>query len=103
MEELSFFDYGMKEMGGKRTMKFLKEMKKHIPYEELEELLIKEGIYKPKISGKKGRPPYPSKILLGALFLQAWYGLSDPVTEEMIYDRISFRKFLDIKSDDTIP
>jgi transposase, IS5 family len=40
---------------------------------------------------------------LGALFLQNGYGLSDPMTEEMIHNRISFRTFLDIKEDDTIP
>ena len=78
-------------------------MKSYIPYERLEELLIKEGIYRPKRKGEGGRPPYPAKILLGALFLQAWYGLSDPMTEELIHDRLSFRKFLDIKSDDDIP
>ena len=103
MEAPSFFDYMIENQGGKRTTKFLEEMKKHIPYDELEELLIKEGIYKPKTSRKKGRPPYSIKTLLGALFLQAWYGLSDPMTEEMIHDRLSFRKFLDIKVDDDIP
>lgn len=35
--------------------------------------------------------------------MQSWYGLSDPMTEELIHDRISFRKFLDIKDEDTIP
>ena len=103
MEAPSFFDYMIENQGGKRTTKFLEEMKKHIPYDELEELLIKEEVYRPKTSRKKGRPPYPIKTLLGALFLQAWYGLSDPMTEEMIHDRLSFRKFLDIKVDDDIP
>ncbi len=103
MEALSFFDYAIKDMGGKKTMKFLEEMKKHIPYEEIEKLLIQENIYKPKTKNKRGRPPYPVKVLLGALFLQAWYGLSDPMTEEMIHDRISFRRFLNIKGDDDIP
>ena len=103
MEAPTFFDYALQNQGGRRTTKFLEEMKKHIPYEEIEELLIKEGVYKPKVAGKKGRPPYPSKVLIGALFLQAWYGLSDPMTEELIHDRLSFRKFLDIKADDDIP
>jgi IS5 family transposase len=40
---------------------------------------------------------------VGALFLQSWYGLSDPMTEELMHDRISFRKFLDIKDSDVIP
>jgi len=103
MSTPSFFDYAMENKGGKKSLKFLEEMKAHIPYEALERLLIEEGVYKPKEPGSPGRPPYPSKILLGALFLQAWYGLSDPMTEEMIHDRLSFRKFLDIKADDDIP
>ncbi|MFP4333796.1 MAG: IS5 family transposase, partial [Campylobacterales bacterium] len=53
--------------------------------------------------GKQGRPSIPAHILIGALFLQSWYGLSDPMTEELIHDCISFRKFLGIKDEDTIP
>ena len=84
-------------------MKFLNEMKEIIPFEHLVSILIEEGIYKPEVGLKGGRPQTPAKILLGALFLQNWYSLSDPMTEELIHDRISFRKFLDIKDTDTIP
>jgi len=100
--QLSFFDYAMKYQGGKKSMKFLNEMKEIIPFETIEKILIEKNIYKPN-KGKSGRPSIPSKILIGALFLQNWYGLSDPMTEELIHDRISFRKFLDIKDEDTIP
>ncbi|PHR72288.1 MAG: hypothetical protein COA66_06115 [Arcobacter sp.] len=34
---------------------------------------------------------------IGILFLQNLYSLSDPMAEELIHDRISFRKFLGIK------
>ena len=88
---------------GKKTRAFLEEMKAYIPYERLEKLLIEEGVYRPRKEGHGGRPPYPSSVLLGALFLQSWYGLSDPMREELIHDRLSFRKFLDIRSDDDIP
>ena len=98
----SFFDYAMDYQGGKKSMKFLGEMKILIPFELLTSKLIKEGIYKPN-KGVRGRPSIPAKILIGSLFLQAWYGLSDPMVEELIHDRISFRKFLDIKDDDVIP
>ena len=77
-------------------------MKLLIPYDAIEAVLIEKGIYKPN-KGKQGRPSIPSSVLVGALFLQSWYGLSDPMTEELIHDRISFRKFLDIKDEDTIP
>jgi IS5 family transposase len=77
-------------------------MKILIPFEAIEAILIEKGIYKPN-KGKQGRPSIPASTLVGALFLQSWYGLSDPMTEELIHDRISFRKFLDIKDNDTIP
>jgi len=98
----SFFDYAMDYQGGKKSMKFLGEMKPLIPFDLIEKTLIEKGIYKPN-KGKQGRPSIPAKILIGSLFLQAWYGLSDPMVEELIHDRISFRKFLDIRDDDTIP
>ena len=101
--QLSFFDHAMQYQGGKKSMKFLNEMKEIIPFEELINILIEEGIYKPEVGLKGGRPSIPAKILLGALFLQNWYSLSDPMTEELIHDRISFRKFLDITEEDTIP
>jgi len=103
MNPPSFFDFAMESQGGKKSMRFLEEMKEYIPYEELEGLLIEEGVYRPKKPGTPGRPPYPSSVLLGALFLQSWYGLSDPMTEEMIHDRLSFRKFLEIRVEDDIP
>jgi len=98
----SFFDYALQYQGGKKSTKFLSEMKVLVPFAEIEKLLIETNIYKPN-KGKQGRPSTPAKILVGALFLQSWYGLSDPMTEELIHDRISFRKFLDIKDEDTIP
>ena len=98
----SFFDYALQYQGGKKSTKFLSEMKELIPFEAIEKLLIEKSIYKPN-KGKQGRPSTPASILVGALFLQSWYGLSDPMTEELIHDRISFRKFLDIKDEDTIP
>lgn len=98
----SFFDYVLEYRGGKRSTQFLSEMKVLIPFDAIETILIEKEIYKPN-KGKQGRPSIPASVLVGALFLQSWYGLSDPMTEELIHDRISFRKFLDIKDEDTIP
>lgn len=104
--QLSFFDFGLKDQGGRKTTKFLNEMKNLIPFEKIEKLLIDKEIYKTRTDQelkKGGRPPIPARVLIGALFLQNWYNLSDPMTEEHIHDRISFRKFLNIKDDETIP
>ena len=70
----TFFDYALEYKGGKRSTKFLSEMKVLIPFESIEKLLIEKGIYKPN-KGKTGRPSTPSHILIGALFLQSWYGI----------------------------
>jgi len=102
VKTVSLFDYAIAQKGGKKTTRFLEEMKELIPFDEIERILIEKGLYRPR--GKRsGRPPYPAKVLIGAMFLQAWYNLSDPMTEELIHDRISFRKFLDIKDEDDIP
>lgn len=48
------------------------------------------GIY----AAKSGRPSWPPLVLLKALLLQQWYGLSDPGLEEALGDRLSFRRFV---------
>mgnify|MGYP001036227006 CR=1 FL=1 len=98
---LSFFDYELERHGGRRSMLFLREMHKLIPWKEIERLLIERGIYKPN-KEKQGRRSIPASTLIGALFLQSLYGLSHPMTEELIHDRIPFRKFLNITEEETI-
>ena len=88
--QLSFFDHSMQYQGGRKSIEFLSKMKEIIPFENIEKILINEGVYKPKVGKKGGRPSIPAKVLIGALFLQNWYNLSDPMTEELIHDRISF-------------
>ncbi len=53
--QLSFFDHAMQYQGGKKSMKFLNEMKELIPFESIVSILIEEGIYKPEIGKKGGR------------------------------------------------
>ena len=43
--QLSFFDHAMKYQGGKKSMKFLNEMKEIIPFEAIEKILIEKNIY----------------------------------------------------------
>ena len=70
MIQPSFFDYAMKYQGGRKSTKFLGEMKKLIPFEAIKKLLIEKSIYKPN-KGKQGRPSTPANILIGALFYRA--------------------------------
>src|SRR5690606_27396117 len=44
--------------------------------------------------GKVGRQPYPVEtMLLRIHFMQQWFNLSDPATEEALYDIFSMRRF----------
>lgn len=82
-----------------RKMKFLNQMDIVIPWDKL----VREIEQKRK-KYKVGRNRVATKLMLKIYFLQLWYNLSDPATEEEIYDRITFQKFLDIDiNNDQIP
>ena len=46
-----------------------------------------------------GRPPFDPLVMLRALLLQQWYGLSDAGLEEALNDRVSFRRFVGLALD----
>jgi len=58
-----------------------------------------------KILSRSGLGPtgYTPTILFKALILQNLYGLSDPMLEEMLYDRLSFRRFCGLSLNSNIP
>lgn len=50
-----------------------------------------------------GRPPKDALMMLKALLLQQWYGLSDAALEELLNDRMSFRRFVGLALDAPAP
>lgn len=54
-------------------------------------------------AAKTGRPAWPPLMLVKALLLQQWYGLSDPGLEEALGDRLSFRRFVGLGLDEGSP
>ena len=50
-----------------------------------------------------GRPSYGLVVLLKCLLLQQWYRLSDPGLEEVLSDRLSFRRFVGLALADPVP
>ena len=82
-----------------RREKFLEEMNKVIPWDELLHIIER---YYPKAGN--GRQPMPMERMLRIYFMQQWYGLSDPAMEDALYDSESMRRFADIDlSVDVIP
>lgn len=53
--------------------------------------------------GVGGRPPFEGLAMLKALYLQRLYDLSDPGLEEMLLDRLSFRRFCGFTLSDRTP
>ena len=50
-----------------------------------------------------GRPSHPVLLLFKCLLLQAWYNLSDYALEEMLDDRLSFRRFVGLSVSEQAP
>lgn len=74
--------------------------------ERLEELIDWSpvaALVAPLRGSRYGAPGYPPLLLLKALLLQQWYGLSDPGLEEALADRLSFRRFVGLALDEASP
>lgn len=57
------------------------------------------GLY----SAGEGRPSYPPLVLVKALLLQQWYGLSDPRLEFLLRDSLSMRRFVGLAASEGTP
>lgn len=97
----TLLDNAMSDLGGPRTLAFLEEIDAMMPWKVMEKTINEAGIYSPDL-GQGGRPPWPLILKLRCLFLQKWFNLSDPMLEEMLNDRISFRRFVGISQMDRV-
>jgi len=100
MDQQSFssLDYVHKKKRTKREI-FLGEMEAVVPWARLEGLIAPHYV-KPR----KGRPQMPLSVMLRIYFLQQWYDLSDPGSEEALYDIHSMRNFAGLElGRDAIP
>jgi len=57
------------------------------------------GLY----SSGEGRPSYPPLVLVKALLIQQWYGLSDPRLEFLLRDSLSLRRFVGLAASEGTP
>ncbi len=89
-ETLSDLEYNCRKKKTRRE-EFLKIMDEIIPWDEW------VGIIEPYYpNGKRGRPPMGIEKMLRMYLLQLWFNLSDPATEDAIYDSYAMRKFTGI-------
>ena len=87
--ETSFADLEWENKKHKtRREKLLERMEVLIPWEKILEQI------RPYYGGAgKGRVPYPLESIVRVHFVQAFYGLSDPAMEDLLYEAESVRRF----------
>ncbi len=54
-------------------------------------------------SGRGGRPPYPTELMIRLLVLQQLYNLSDDALEYQVLDRSSFQRFAGLEHSGRVP
>jgi len=98
--QFSFIDQLTNDLGGKRTAEFFRKCDKYIPWNELAEPL--KDMYANNTS-KGGASNWPVVTMIKCMMLQRWFNLSDPMLEEMLLDRLSFRRFIGLRMEDKTP
>ena len=97
-ETFTDMEYSFRKKKTKRE-EFLEIMDEIIPWDEWVGVIEP---YYPK--GKRGRPPMGIEKMLQMYLLQIWFNLSDPATEDAIYDSYAMRKFTGINfMTETVP
>ena len=71
-----------------RKREFFDEMNCVVPWADLVGLVTP---FAPQ--GRRGRPPFAVETMLRLHFMQQWFGLSDPATEEVLHDVPLYREF----------
>ena len=96
----SFTDLTVADLGGPRATAFFDTCLGEIPFDRLAASLA-DLFVEDRPDG--GAPHWPVVTMLKVVFLQKCFGLSDPMAEEMLRDRISFRRFVGLSFDDKTP
>jgi len=96
----TFLDNLTGDLGGKHTAAFFAKCNKYIPWEELAGPL--KDMYANN-TPEGGASNWPVVMMIKCMMLQKWFNLSDPMLEEMLLDRLSFRRFIGLTLDDKTP
>lgn len=102
----TFTDLAVADLGGPRATAFFDRCLAEIPFERLAASVadvFKEHDPAGGVADRGGRPHWPVVTMLKVLFVQKCFGLSDPMAEEMLQDRLSFRRFVGLSLDDRTP
>jgi IS5 family transposase len=87
------------DLGGKKTDAFFRRCEELFDFQALAAPL--KDLFND--TPRAGRPHWPVVLMLKCLLLQKWFGLSDPQAEELLRDRLSFRRFVGLSLLDATP
>lgn len=93
----SFSSVELSSLSKSKTAEFLNEVKAKIDWSKIEKILM------PTYCQDNGRPSFAPSTLFRGLLLEQWYDLSDKALEEELKDRLSFRNFVNLKSNQDAP
>lgn len=97
----TFTDLTVADLGGPKATAFFERCEREIPFAKLAASIA--DLFEDEDDSQGGRPHWPLVTMLKIVFLQKCFGLSDPMAEEMLRDRISFRRFVGLSFDDATP
>jgi IS5 family transposase len=97
----TFTDSFVAGLGSPRAKAFFDVCQREIPWDELAASVA--DVFADDNPQAGGRPHWPVVTMLKVTLLQRWFALSDPMAEEMLKDRISFRQFVGLSFDDATP
>jgi IS5 family transposase len=99
LADATFLDGAVAELCGPRTAAFFDKCQQLIPWAQLAAPL--RDLYED--NGAGGRPAWPLVLMVKCLMLQKWFSLSDPQLEELLQDRLSFRRFVGLSLTEDTP
>lgn len=101
----SFADLTLVDLGGPRTAATLARLDAAVPWDKLVAPVraLPEYARYAQDPSRPGQRPIDPLVMVKAMMLQKWYGLSDPQAEEQLKDRISFRRFVGLAQGDPTP
>lgn len=88
-------------LGGPKMGVFFERCQRSVPWDQLGNSI--RTLFDDSKPGNGGRPHWPLVTMIKCLMLQKWFNLSDPQLEEMLKDRLSFRRFVGLSLEDDTP
>jgi IS5 family transposase len=101
MGQLGFFDVEKKLQELSELGDPLERLNKAIDWQQFKPVIVRA--FRKERKSNAGRPPFDYLMMFKIIVLQHMYNLSDAQTQFQLIDRFSFRRFIGVGAEDTIP